>query len=120
MDQQSARRKVLIVEDDPLLRGYLTVVWERLGWQVLTAPDANLALNLIDENPGIDVAFTDIFMPGTMDGVGLARLLAESHPEIRVIVTSGIAQEAPAGLAFLRKPWSLNQLVPLLQGHRAA
>lgn len=120
MDQQSARRKVLIVEDDPLLRGYLTVVWQELGWQVLAAADADLALNLIGENPGIDVAFTDIFMPGAMDGVGLARLLAESNPEIRVILTSGIAQETPEGLAFLKKPWNLNQLVPLLQGHRVA
>jgi CheY-like chemotaxis protein len=120
MDQRLARRTVLIVEDDPLVRGYMTVVWQELGWKVFEAANAELALEVVDRNPGIDVAFTDIFMPGSMDGIGLARRLTHTHPKIRVILTSGIAQEAPDGLALLKKPWSLSDLEPLLGGRWAA
>lgn len=114
MDRQSAVRTVLVVDDDPLVRSYMTVVWQELGWQVFAAANADLALDLVDENPGIDVALTEVSIPGTMDGVGLAQRLARTHPEIKVILTSGSSQEAPAGLPLLRKPWSLRELEPLL------
>jgi CheY-like chemotaxis protein len=111
----TAKRQVLIVEDDPLVRGYATVIWQELGWTVLEAANADLALEIIDRHPEIDVAFTDVCMPGgSMDGVGLAQLLARTHPDIQVILTSGVCRKAPEGFPLLTKPWHLRDLVPLL------
>src|SRR6476619_2824707 len=108
----SGRKTILIVEDDALVRTMAVEMVEEAGLLVLEAEDAEKALVLLND-PAIaeDVVavFTDVRMPGRLDGVDLAREIARNWPAVRVIVTSGYAAgrrgELPEAAVFLEKPW---------------
>ena len=80
------------------------------GFEVLEAVDAREALALVETRDDIEVVFTDVNMPGPVDGLELAHRIGCSHPYIHVIVTSGVVRLAqhdiPPNGAFLRKPYT--------------
>ncbi|WP_460451582.1 response regulator [Alsobacter sp. SYSU BS001988] len=116
-----SHKAVLIVEDDHLVRTMAVAMVEETGLRTLEAEDADKALALL-KDPAIagDVVavFTDVRMPGRLDGVDLAREIARSWPTVRIIVTSGYAAgrrgELPETAVFLQKPWLPLQLLTLL------
>jgi two-component system cell cycle sensor histidine kinase/response regulator CckA len=85
---------ILVVEDDARLRKTATNILLGRGYQVIEAGDANEALRLIDSNTRIDLLFTDIVLPSSMDGTQLARAVLDRRPETRILFTSGYAAEA--------------------------
>jgi CheY-like chemotaxis protein len=101
---------VLIVEDEPLLRSMAVEFLSEAGLVTFEADNAIQALELLNHCAAeIAVLFTDVRMPGSMDGLELARVAHMSWPWIRVIVTSGAfgkpSDTLPEDSDFLRKPW---------------
>ncbi len=80
---------ILIVEDEPLIRLALSEHLQDLGFQVLEAATAAEATALLDRHRGIDLVFSDVRMPGEMDGIALAQWILEHRPGMPVMLTSG-------------------------------
>jgi len=101
---------VLIVEDEGLVRCDAAETLRDAGLDVLEAADAEQALALVDGRDDIAVLFTDIDMPGGMNGLELARRVRRLHPDIRLLLTSGqmtpTRGELPANGDFIAKPYS--------------
>jgi CheY-like chemotaxis protein len=112
------RPAVLVVEDEPLVRMIAAEVIEEAGFTAFEASNASQAVALLRENNDIRILFTDVNMPGAMDGVDLAHLVAERWPLVKVIVTTGRGgievQDLPSGGVFLGKPYHLRDLVSSL------
>lgn len=113
----STNATVLVAEDDPFVRAYAIGCLEGLGYQVVPAANGREALVKLAECAEIDVLFTDIVMPGGMNGVELARHAHQLRPTIRVLFTSGYAIETlaangrlPSGAAILHKPYRQAEL----------
>ena len=85
---------------------------------------ADEALNLLDHHPGIGAIFTDVVMPGSMDGATLAERVRETHPHVPVIVTSGQQgydpAELPVGVRFVPKPYTGHEIIRLIKDISAA
>jgi len=113
------RPVVLIVEDEPLLRLYASDTFEDIGYEVIEAANADEALVILESRADIRVLFTDIQMPGSIDGLKLARAVRDRWPPITVIVTSGLtdprAIAMPEGGAFVRKPYGPAQIETALR-----
>ncbi|KRB49250.1 histidine kinase [Rhizobium sp. Root708] len=108
---------VLIVEDEAQLR-YATVDFlENAGYKTLEAANADEALVILRSND-ITTLFTDIDMPGSMDGLGLVRTVRLRWPSTRIIVTSGLVklshQDMESGVTFISKPASSLELLGLM------
>jgi CheY-like chemotaxis protein len=105
-----AHETALVVEDEPLTRLDAAETLREAGFEVLEADDAAGALELIEERDDIALLFTDINMPGAVDGCELARRAHEMHPAMRLILTSGEVRPAeediPDAGIFLAKPYS--------------
>ena len=101
---------VLVVEDEELVRLDAAESLRDAGFEVLEAADACEALETVERRHDIGVVFTDIDMPGGMDGLELARRVSRSRPRMRLILTSGAVRvdprEIPDNGAFLSKPYS--------------
>ncbi|HEY0626983.1 MAG TPA: response regulator [Allosphingosinicella sp.] len=119
MTPQPNARSVLIVEDEAFTRMAAVDTVTDLGFESFEAGDAAEALDVLEEHPQVNILFTDINMPGTMDGLALAQLVHEVRPEVELIITSGaqtLAEEdIPDHGAFLPKPYAPDQLAALLQ-----
>jgi two-component system, response regulator PdtaR len=100
---------VLIVEDEPLLRELAVEFVEEAGFVALEAGDADEAVALLEARSDIAVLFTDINMPGGMDGLELAHAVRDRWPPIKILVTSGQLRLGPSDLPsngiFLGKPY---------------
>lgn len=108
-----ASASILLVEDEALIR---TVIAEGLrdeGFTVIEAADAAEALAVLAAGLSVDVLFTDVRMPGTMDGLALARVVRDRRPDIGILVTSGHHVERPPGIAepVLPKPYLVPEAV---------
>jgi len=103
---------VLLVEDNPEVAAVSESLLEQLGYTVRRAPNAEAALREI-QHDGIDLVFSDIVMPGTMDGLSLARRMRELRPELPILLATGYS-DAAAGVhgdfPILRKPYEIHQL----------
>lgn len=108
-----ATASVLVVEDDYLIRMNAADIIEEAGFPVETTSDADQALRILGARRSIGVVFTDVHMPGSLNGLELARLIGARWPAVGVIVTSGRATriDIPAGALFIAKPYSSSQLV---------
>jgi two-component system, response regulator PdtaR len=108
------RPVVQIVEDEFLIRTAIAEAIGDAGFEVLEAADADAAIVILECRSDIRVVFTDIHMPGSMDGVKLAHAIKHRWPPVRIIATSGrVAIETldlPAGTAVFSKPYSLEHL----------
>lgn len=99
---------VLVVEDEALIRWDIADYLRDAGLTVLEAVDADEAIRIL-ETSKVQVVFTDISMPGTMDGLRLALYIRDRWPPIKLIVASGHAtlsdDDLPANSRFFRKPY---------------
>jgi len=99
---------VLIVEDEPLLRILAAEVVEDAGFIALEASDADEAVALLESRPDISLLFTDISMPGSMDGLKLAHAVRNRWPPIKILVVSGQIRvrlsELPANSRLSQSP----------------
>ena len=100
---------VLIVEDEPLIRLGAVYQIEDAGFKVYEAGSADAAIALLEVHKEICLIFTDVDMPGSMDGLKLAHYVRGRWPPVKIIVTSGhvkVSQESlPAGALFMPKPY---------------
>jgi DNA-binding NtrC family response regulator len=115
-DQASPTATVLIVEDEALIRAAIADMLQDRGFKVLEAANANEAIEIIEEaNIEIDLVFTDVRMPGGMDGFGLVKWIQDSRPTVPVIVASGDIGRAndenrvQLGDRFISKPYDLDR-----------
>ena len=90
----SGSETILVVEDDPFVRSFVVMLLETLGYSVVAAIDSNDALQKLRTNVQIDILFTDIVMPGSVNGWELADLAKQIRPGLPVLLTSGYALEA--------------------------
>lgn len=114
---------ILIVEDDIAVSSFAKQFLGSLGYCVLLAENGQCALEILDSTPGIDLLFTDIIMPGGMDGAELAREALSRYPNLRVLYTSGYTDNAllqQAGfdpeINFLPKPYTLTRMADRIRG----
>ncbi len=114
----AAHPLVLIVDDEPLLRLMNADVLTDAGFDVIEASNADEALVLLDQNRDVRVVFTDVEMPGQLDGFALADRIGRTYPEIGVVVTSGRRLPSPTFDAkaqrFVSKPYSVDHVVKLI------
>ena len=100
---------VLVVDDEPLIRMDAASVLEEAGFRVIEAGSADEAINLLNSTPGIWAIFTDVDMPGSMDGIRLAHAVRDRWPPVHIFVMSGhrIVEEAdlPIGGRVVSKPY---------------
>ena len=105
---RSQRPTVLIVDDSAEVAEVTSSLFERLGYDTDYRDSADAALKYLAEGSKVDLVFSDIVMPGTIDGVGLAREIRSRYPDLPVLLTTGYsdaAQAVPADLKILRKPF---------------
>jgi CheY-like chemotaxis protein len=115
---ESGRPVVLIVEDEFLLRMDAADMVRAAGFEVVEAANADQAIGILEARRDIAVVFTDIQMPGSMDGLKLARAVRGRWPPIKIVATSGLdlgERELPEGGRFLPKPYSPMQVTGLLR-----
>jgi CheY-like chemotaxis protein len=116
---ESKRPVMLIVEDELLLRMNALDVIEAAGFEVVEAANADEAIEILEARRDIGVVFTDIQMPGSMDGLKLVRAVRGRWPPIKIVATSGhigVAQtDLPEGGRFLPKPYSPGQVMDVLR-----
>lgn len=110
--QRPTRILVLLVEDEPLVRMIASESLEDAGYEVLEAANAAEALDAIRARSDVGVLFTDVNMPGSLDGLALAELVHAKWPDIRLVVTSGRAlpRKVPDTGAFLTKPYTVSEM----------
>jgi CheY-like chemotaxis protein len=111
-EEVAGQRAILVVEDEILIRSAVAEFLRNVGYKVIEAADAGEAVAIFASGTQIDLVFSDINMPGAMDGVGLARWIADHHPGIHVILTSAIGHACRAGQSvadFLSKPYRLAE-----------
>lgn len=116
--QVFAKPAVLVVEDEPLLRMMAFDLVEDAGFEALEAANADEAMKILECRSDIKVIFTDIDMPGSMDGLLLAAAVRDRWPPIEIILTSGHVHisevELPLGGKFFSKPYDHEQVTRTL------
>ena len=106
--------QVLVVEDEALVRLVIVMHLVDEGFEVFEAANADEAIALLEQHPSIHLLFTDIDMPGSMDGLRLSGFVRDRWPPVRIIVTSGKRMveitDLPAGSMFFPKPYQLDEV----------
>ena len=109
---------VVVAEDDFLLRMLATDILTDQGYAVLEAESAEVALMMLESTSNVRLLFTDVQMPGALDGMELARRVCERWPLVPVLVTSGQRRLRPGDLPdsarFLAKPYRQEDLVAVI------
>lgn len=106
---------ILLVEDDFWTRFSAAETLRVLGYRVIEARDAAEGISVLTAGTPVDAVFSDINMPGELDGLGFAAWLAERHPRLPLLLTSGLApapaaQAGTAPSAFIAKPYDLLEV----------
>jgi PAS domain S-box-containing protein len=108
--------RILVVDDDPMVREFVVSQLSELGYGVVQAANGPTALTTLSANPGIKLLFSDIAMPGGMNGGELAQAALQHRPGLKILLTSGHADSAKTdaiaalNLPVLNKPYSWDQL----------
>ncbi len=106
---------ILIVDDEPLLRMLAVEIAEEAGFVVLEAGDADEAVAVLETHPDIALLFTDINMPGSMDGLKLAHAVRGRWPSIKILVVSGQVKlclsNLPSNSHFMGKPYRAEAMI---------
>jgi CheY-like chemotaxis protein len=111
----SKGQTILVVEDNAKLRNVVVKQLIGLGYEVLEAEDSKAALRLLEGGPNVDLLFTDVVLPGDMDGCALARETAARYPQIKILLTSGFPGASLRGVEelgarLLSKPYRKEEL----------
>jgi signal transduction histidine kinase len=119
---EGGHETVLVVEDDPLVRAFVLTQIQSLGYVTLTAANADEALLVINGPQDIDLLFTDLIMPGAMNGRRLADAALRCRPQLKVLFTSGYSEDAiihngrlDTGVLLLAKPYRKLDLARMLR-----
>ncbi|WP_249165186.1 PAS domain-containing sensor histidine kinase [Bradyrhizobium sp. AUGA SZCCT0431] len=119
---QGGSETILCVEDDRKIRDYVTMQLESLGYKVISAANADEALAIVNQRAKFDLLFTDVVMPGSMNGRQLAETLMARRPSLRVLFTSGysdgalpLKNRAGHGIPLLTKPYRRAELARTLR-----
>jgi CheY-like chemotaxis protein len=119
LGDSSKRPAVLIVEDESLVRLGAVRSIEEAGFEVIEAANADEAIRILESRSDIRVVFTDIHMPGSMDGLKLAHAVRNRWPPIKIIVTSGRSQvseqDLPEGGLFFAKPYEPTKITDTIR-----
>ena len=114
-----SRPVVLVVEDEPLLRMLAVEIVQEAGFTAIEAQDADEAVVLLESRTDITLLFTDINMPGSMDGLKLAHAVRDRWPPIKILVVSGKqpfqSSDLPSNSCFVGKPYQASALVEELR-----
>lgn len=123
--EPSSRHTVLVVEDEQMVRMPIVEYLRDCGYHVVEAGDAKEAIAAADAEASVNLVFSDVCMPGKMDGFGLAEWFRSHHPEVPVLLTSGysggcgLTAGSPRGSGVIEKPYSQKkverQIAALLQ-----
>ncbi|WP_369810086.1 response regulator [Bradyrhizobium sediminis] len=118
-DHPAPAAVVLVVEDEMLLRMRAVDMVEDAGYTSVQAVDADEAVTILESRSDIALLFTDIQMPGSMDGLKLAHAVHERWPPIKIILVSGQLKladiEIPANSRFFGKPLEANIMIAQMQ-----
>lgn len=113
---------ILVVEDDDLVRTYVERQLRSLGYQVIIARNGGEALQALYRQPQIDLLFTDVMMPGGMNGPQLAQAAQQLRPGLKLLYTSGYTENAivhqgrlDPGVHLLNKPYRLQDLAQAIR-----
>ena len=119
MISEAKRAVVLIVEDELLIRLHAVEMIKEAGYEVVEAASADEAIAILERRLDITVLFTDIQMPGSMDGLKLAAAVRNRWPPIMIVATSGHVKlgpgDLPEGGRFLPKPYSPAEITKTLR-----
>jgi CheY-like chemotaxis protein len=106
---RDGRPVVLVVEDETLVRVTALAIIEESGFEAIAAGNADEAICALETRSDIRAVFTDVHMPGPMDGLKLAQVIRDRWPPVALLVTSGktrtIDSDLPNGARFLPKPY---------------
>jgi CheY-like chemotaxis protein len=115
---------VLVVEDDDLLRLTSSLELAANGFRTVEARTADEAVAILEEYSNIDAIFTDVSMPGSMNGLDLARHVRSKQPETYVLITSGDvlsgAEAIPDRSDFVPKPYALPRIAAMIRSQLGA
>jgi two-component system, response regulator PdtaR len=108
--------RILVVEDEVLTRAFIAAELRLTGFSVIEASRADEALTYIKAGEQVDLVFSDIQTPGSLDGLQLAETLRDKYPDILVILTSGNAEPKHVGIlwTFVPKPYDVTQTIALM------
>ena len=113
---------ILVTEDDEDVRAYTQSILRELGYEVLEAPNGTAALELLARHPEIRLLFTDVGLPGGMNGRQLAEAARQQHPRLKVLFTTGYARNAimhdgrvDPGVELITKPFTYAALAGKLR-----
>jgi len=115
--QKNEQRSVLIVEDEALVRFLIVDEFEEAGFRVSESRNGAEAIEALESQPRFDVLFTDIRMPGPVDGWELGRLARGLHPEIAIIYATGysVDDNQPVGRSFtIQKPYRFTEILKII------
>lgn len=111
--------KILVVEDEPIIRLGMVSSIEDAGFTVIEAANADEAIARLRQDDEVRVVVTDVDMPGSMDGIRLAHYVRHRWPPIRLLVISGkvgvVAGELPEGARFMSKPYQEPALIKTIE-----
>jgi PAS domain S-box-containing protein len=114
---------ILVVEDNELLLMPVAEVLQEQGYRVLTATDGATALHVLEKEPGVRLVFTDVGLPGALNGRQLADEAQRQHPGLLVLFTTGYARNAiihqgrlDPGVEFIAKPFTFAGLIAKIRG----
>src|ERR1700683_5444439 len=118
-ENNSETPAILIVEDETLVRLGAVRAIEDAGFEVIEAANADEAIRILEGRSDIQVVFTDVHMPGSIDGLKLAHAIRDRWPPIKIIVTSGRGhvseQELPEGGRFFAKPYEPTKITDTIR-----
>lgn len=113
---------ILVVEDDPAVREAVVWVLKLMGYDTREAENGPAALEALDQDPAIDLMFSDVVMPKAMSGVELAQEARRRHPDLKILLTTGYSateiNRAPlgeSGIRVITKPYANDDLDNLLR-----
>lgn len=119
MESMSDKIKVLVVEDEFMIRMDLVDYLSNEGFEVFEAENADEAISILEANETIQVLFTDVDMPGSMDGLKLSAAVRDRWPPVKIVVTSGYRMvsltDLPEGSLFYGKPYDHARIAASLR-----
>jgi DNA-binding NtrC family response regulator len=114
-DARQERPVVLVVEDEPMILMMAMEIIDDAGFEAIGASNADEAIEILEAYTSIKVVFTDVRMPGAINGIGLAQTVRKRWPDIQLIVTSGMRGSKdgmlPPGVRFFQKPYDPSQVI---------
>jgi signal transduction histidine kinase/ActR/RegA family two-component response regulator len=118
----TGKGKILLVEDDDTVAALVTEMVTELGYEPTRAANAAAALDILDKDNSLELVFSDMVMPGSMNGLDLAREIGRRRPGLPVLLTTGFSEAATAaaaeGVRLLVKPYRIEALAAELEAVR--